>query len=210
LGCVPPCGLHWLDYPNKLKPKCFDGNGFDDRPGFGEKLRISKGDNNIFKRLNLVILMVSFGLRVGRAQVKPALPVHAFTLASDVKFLYEMNQLQTEAIEEIKLENGAKFDVFPDSPTSQDQVYILDREVLEWHKGNTAERMLIALGSVAGRESAKIHHWLRGKNLQQHRHDQANLYGQRARKTSGHSGHPSGLKSPNAQRMRNWRLNCFC
>ena len=35
---------------------------------------------------------------------------------------------------------------------------------MEWHKGNTAERMLIAGGSVAGRESAKIHYWLTDKD----------------------------------------------
>jgi len=34
---------------------------------------------------------------------------------------------------------------------------------VEWHKGNTAERMALALGSVAGRESAKIHYWLTDK-----------------------------------------------
>jgi len=34
--------------------------------------------------------------------------------------------------------------------------------VIEWHKGN-AERMLIAMGSVAGRENAKIHYWLTDK-----------------------------------------------
>jgi hypothetical protein len=33
-------------------------------------------------------------------------------------------------------------------------VCTLDGEVLEWHKGNTAERMLIAAGPVAGRENA--------------------------------------------------------
>jgi len=34
-------------------------------------------------------------------------------------------------------------------PANQAQVYILDLEALKWHKGNTAERMLIALGSWA-------------------------------------------------------------
>jgi hypothetical protein len=119
--------------------------------------------------------MISSGLIAGRAQDKPALPVHALALASDMKFLYEMTHLLTEAIEELKLKNGAKFDVFPDMPTNQARVCILNREVLEWYKGSTAERMLIALGSVAGWESAKIHYWLRGRDFRAHRHDQANL-----------------------------------
>jgi hypothetical protein len=44
-------------------------------------------------------------------------------------------------------------------------VYTLDGAVLEWHKGNTAERMLIGAGSVAGRENAKIHFWLTDKDV---------------------------------------------
>lgn len=60
----------------------------------------------------------------------------------------------------LKAKDGTLFDAIPAAPTGQARVYTLNGEILEWHKGNTAERMLIAMGSVAGRENAKIHYWL--------------------------------------------------
>lgn len=118
----------------------------------------------MFKRMILVIFVAALGLLTARAQDKPALVVHAFTVASGVKFPYEMNQLQTQAIEEIKAKDGEQFEVISDAPSNQARVYTLDGEILEWHKGNTAERMVIAMGSVAGRENAKIHYWLTDKD----------------------------------------------
>jgi len=118
----------------------------------------------MFKRMILVIFVVSLGLLSARAQDKPALVVHAFTVASGVNFPYEMNQLQTQAIEEIKAKDGEQFNVISDAPPNQARVYTLDGEILEWHKGNTAERLVIAMGSVAGRENAKIHYWLTDKD----------------------------------------------
>ena len=114
----------------------------------------------MFKRMMPVIFAAALGLSPACAQDKPAIVVHAFTLAPDVKFPYDMNQLQTRAIAMLKDKDGTLFDALPTAPTVQVRVYILDGEVLEWHKGNTAERMLIAMGSVAGRENAKIHYWL--------------------------------------------------
>jgi hypothetical protein len=108
--------------------------------------------------------MVVLGLVPVRAQEKPALVVHAFTVASGVKFPYDMNDLQTQTIGEIKAKNGDQFAEITDARSNQARVYILDGEVLEWHKGNTAERMLIAAGTVAGRENAKIHFWLTDKD----------------------------------------------
>ena len=118
----------------------------------------------MFKRMTLVIFVVALGLLPVRAQEKPALLVHAFTIASGVKCPYDMNQLQAEAITALKAKDGAQFDLVSDASPNQSGVYILDGEVVEWHKGNTAERMLIAAGSVAGRESAKIHYWLTDKD----------------------------------------------
>jgi len=118
----------------------------------------------MFKRMILVIFVVSLGLLSARAQDKPALVVHAFTVPSGVKWPYDMNELQTQTITALKAKDGVQFDVVPDASPNQSRVYILDGEVLEWHKGNTAERLVIAMGSVAGRESAKIHYWLTDKD----------------------------------------------
>ena len=111
-----------------------------------------------------VIFAVALGLLPAHAQEKPTLVVHAFTLAPGVTWPYDMNQLQTQAITELRAKDGEQFDVVPDASPSHARVYILDGEVLAWHKGNTAERMVIAMGSVAGRENAKIHYWLADKD----------------------------------------------
>ena len=118
----------------------------------------------MFKPMMPAIFIAALGLVPACAQDKPAIVVHAFTLASGVKFPYDMNRLQTQAIAMLKEKDGALFDALLAAPTSQARVYFLDGEVLEWHKGNTAERMLIAMGSVAGRENAKIHYWLTDKD----------------------------------------------
>jgi hypothetical protein len=118
----------------------------------------------VFKRMISAIFMLALGFVPARAQEKPAVVVHAFTVAPDVKFPYDMNQLQTRAIAMLKDKDGAQFDALPAVPTGQAGVYTLDGEVLEWHKGNTAERMLIAMGSVVGRENAKVHYWLTDKD----------------------------------------------
>ena len=117
----------------------------------------------MFKRLMPVILVAAMGLVPACAQDKPAIVVHAFTLASGVTFPYDVAQLQTQAIKMLQDKDGKLFEAVPAAPTGPARVYVLDGEVLEWHKGNTAERMLIAMGSVAGRENAKIHYWLTDK-----------------------------------------------
>ncbi len=118
----------------------------------------------MFKRMMLAIFVFSFGLVWAGAQEKPTLVVHAFKVAPGVTFPYDMGQLQSQTIAELKDKDGTRFDVTPDAPATQARVYTLDGEVVEWHKGNTAERMIIAMGSVAGRENAKIHYWLTDKD----------------------------------------------
>lgn len=111
-----------------------------------------------------IAIGVVLGLQPARAQEKPALVVHAFTVAAGVNFPYDMNDLLTQTIGEIKDKNKEQFAEVSDKPINQARVYTLDGEVQEWHKGNTAERMLIAAGSVAGRENAKVHFWLTDKD----------------------------------------------
>jgi hypothetical protein len=118
----------------------------------------------MFPKISIVIVAIGLGLVPASAQDKPALVVHAFTAAARVNFPYDLNQLQLQAMATLKEQDVQKFDVVQDVVPTATRVYILDGEILEWHKGNTAERMLIAMGSVAGRESAKIHYWLTNKD----------------------------------------------
>lgn len=118
----------------------------------------------MFKRMMLVASVAALALVPAWAQDKPVVVIHAFAVASGVTFPYKMDELQTKAIAMLKDKDGALFDALSAAPTVPACVYTLDGEVLEWHKGNTAERMLIAMGSVAGRENAKIHYWLTDKD----------------------------------------------
>jgi hypothetical protein len=110
----------------------------------------------MFQQFALLCLAAGVGLATAAPQDKPALVVHAFTPASGVKFPYDMAELQKLAIAEIKDKAGAQFELVAEA-ADRARLYVLDGEVLEWHKGNTLERMAIAMGSVVGRENAKLH-----------------------------------------------------
>jgi len=93
------------------------------------------------------------------AQGKPSLVVNVFTLANGVNWPYELSQLQLQTITELKIKDGQVFDVISEVPKEKTgKVYVLSGEVLEWHAGNRAARMMVGMGS--GRETAKIHYWL--------------------------------------------------
>jgi len=93
------------------------------------------------------------------SQAKPSLVVNLFTVAGDVNWPYDFKQLQLQTITELKIKDGPQFEVVSDaSKENSGKVYVLDGEVLEWHPGNRAARMMVGYGS--GRETAKIHYWL--------------------------------------------------
>ncbi len=92
------------------------------------------------------------------AQSKPILVVHVFTVAKNVAWPYDMNQLQAQTVAQLKLKYGQNVDVVTEAPKGAGRVYTLDGEVLKWHPGNRATRLIVGLGS--GREMAKIHYWL--------------------------------------------------
>ena len=52
----------------------------------------------MFRRMMPVIFVAALGLVLACAQDKPAIVVHAFTLASGVKFPYDMNQLDRKSV----------------------------------------------------------------------------------------------------------------
>jgi len=114
------------------------------------------------KWMNPVTFAVAIALLPAYAQDKPAIVVHAFAVVSGVKFPYDMDQLRAKAIAMLNEKDGDVFGAVFEAPAAPARVYVLDGEILEWHKGNTAERMLLAAGTVAGRENAKIHFWLTG------------------------------------------------
>lgn len=93
------------------------------------------------------------------AQGKPSLVVNVFTVRDGVNWPYELKQMQLQTITQLKIKDGNIFDVNSEVPKEKTgKVYVLDSEVLEWHAGNRAERMIVGYGS--GRETAKIRYWL--------------------------------------------------
>jgi hypothetical protein len=73
-----------------------------------------------------------------------------------------MKQLATETAAELQRKNAKQFAVLSDASATQPHVFTLEGEVLEWHPGNRATRILVGMGS--GRETANIHYWLVDEN----------------------------------------------
>ena len=97
-----------------------------------------------------------------------------------------MKQMQLQTITELKIKDGQTFEVVSETPQqgSGSKVYLLDGEVLAWHAGNRATRLMVGMGS--GRETAKIHYWLDGprereESVRTCRHNSPSLLGQRLR-----------------------------
>jgi hypothetical protein len=94
----------------------------------------------------------------GYAQDKPVIVVHAFTTASNVAWPYDMKQMQTQTLAELKAKLSSRYEIVADPPTTTQKVYTLDGEVTGWRSGNAAKRLLVGMGS--GRESADLHFWV--------------------------------------------------
>ena len=94
----------------------------------------------------------------GAQEGKPMLVVQNFALASGVVWPYDMDQMRTQTITELVAKDGQFFRVGREVAPDNAADYRLDGEILEWHSGNRAKRMLVGMGS--GRETAKIHYWL--------------------------------------------------
>ena len=153
----------------------------------------------MLKQVTVALFLAGMWGTTASAQEKPALVVHAFTVAGDLKFPYDMTELRTIAIKMLQSKNAEQFDAAPDVPPNHARVYTLDGEVLEWHKGNAAERLLIAAGSVAGRENAKIHYWVtdaNGKKI----FEQTDMIRQGWMK-NGHEKNVGMLKTPFAEKL---------
>jgi hypothetical protein len=141
-------------------------------------------------------------------QDKPVIVVHAFTAAADVPWPYDMKPMQTQTIAEIKAKIGKQYAVAAEAPPSVPaHVYTLDGEVLAWHPGNRAERMLV--GGGTGRETADIHFWLTDetgkKVLEQKDTIKAEFWGNAYAGSVGQLSHP--LASKVTQRLSKAKLN---
>jgi len=121
------------------------------------------------KIIVLVFVLLGFWAPFLEGQEKPSIQVHNFTVASGVAWPYDLQQMARQTVAELQNRDGKKYDVTADAQPDRPHYYSLEGEVLEWHPGNRAERMLVGVGT--GRETAKIHYWLKdetGKKVFEH------------------------------------------
>jgi len=112
----------------------------------------------MLSRIFAAILALSALPALARSPEHPTVVVHGFSVSSGVPWPYDMKQLATEAVAELQRKNAKQFELLSEAPATLRNVFSLDGEILEWHPGNRATRILVGMGS--GRETAKIHYWL--------------------------------------------------
>ncbi len=90
---------------------------------------------------------------------KPVLYVADFR--ADCPWPDQPAQLQAETVAELQRKDSLRFDVLT-APAGAPPAgsYRLEGEILSWHAGNRAVRLMVGMG--AGRETAKIRYWVVG------------------------------------------------
>jgi len=92
------------------------------------------------------------------SQEKPCIVVQSFTTAPNASWPYDTRQMAAQTAAELQAKLGKTFTVGTEASAECQKIYSLGGEIVEWHPGNRAKRMLVGMGS--GRETAKIHFWL--------------------------------------------------
>ncbi|MGB7332786.1 MAG: DUF4410 domain-containing protein, partial [Terriglobales bacterium] len=101
-----------------------------------------------------------------------------------------------------------QYEIAEEAPTSgHSNTYTLDGEILAWHPGNRAERLLVGAGT--GRENADIHFWVTdnaGKTVLDHKETiKAEFWGNAYAGSVGQLAHPFADKI--AKRLAAAKLN---
>jgi uncharacterized protein DUF4410 len=90
---------------------------------------------------------------------KPVIVVNVFATTKEVTWPYDMKDLQRQTVAEMNAKAGTEYEVVVEVPAApRGRQYTLNGDVVAWHPGNRAKRMLVGMGS--GRETAEIHYWL--------------------------------------------------
>jgi len=144
---------------------------------------------------NRMAVMAVFGSLLASgvfAQEKPTVVVKEFKTAEGVSWPYDMARMTTQVVAELQNKEGKKFVVASQSADSAARYFTLEGEVLEWHPGNRAKRMLVGAGT--GRETAKIRFWVTdagGKKVFEHQDTiRAEFWGNEYADSVGQLAHP--------------------
>ena len=177
---------------------------------------------NVISKLTLAFAALAFAPLAASAQTQPAaLPapatnlavqpddnisqiasreaviVREFAVSDKVGWPYDIKQLQSQTTAELRAKSGEHLDVLIDAPaTPRTHTYTLEGEIVSWHPGNRAKRMMVGMGS--GRESAEIHYWLtdnQGKRVFEHKDTiRAEFWGNAYESSVGQLAHPLASK----------------
>jgi len=79
----------------------------------------------MFRKIIIAAFLIVISGVLARAQEKPVLVVHPFTVASGVNFPSDMSELQIQAVDELKSKDGSQFDIVSKPPANESHVYIL-------------------------------------------------------------------------------------
>jgi hypothetical protein len=128
---------------------------------------------------------------------RAAVIVQEFSVSDKTGWPYDIKQLQSQTVAELRAKSTDKFDVLIGAPaTPRTHTYTLEGEIVSWHPGNRAKRMMIGMGS--GRETADIHYWLtdeRGKKVFDHKDTiRAEFWGNAYAGSVGELAHPFASK----------------
>jgi len=173
----------------------------------GETAMLIAAESKIKKVAVLVLVLWGLWVPLLQAQEKPAIVVQPFTMANGVSWPYDTQRMTSQMLAELQTKDGKKFEISVEAPLSRAHFYSLSGEVLAWHPGNRAKRVLVGVGT--GRETAKIHYWLAdetGKKVFEHEDTiRAEFWGNEYADSVGQLAHPLGDKI--AGRLAQARLN---
>lgn len=133
---------------------------------------------------------------VGEVSARDAVIVREFTVSEKTSWPYELKQLQSQTVAELKAK-ADNVDVLVGPPaTPRTHTYMLDGEIVSWRSGNAAKRWVVGMGS--GREAAEIHYWLtddQGKRVFEHKDTiRAEFWGNAYAGSVGQLAHPFASK----------------
>ena len=104
-----------------------------------------------------LLLVVGLGCSAATlsSQATRVVVIQPFTLAAGVELPYDVKQLHTALIADLKVQIGKQFVIVAEPPASpQGSVYTLNGEITGWRPGNAAKRLLVGMGS--GREATDL------------------------------------------------------
>lgn len=121
------------------------------------------------KRILFVLLALSVLPLASRTQQKPCIIVKPFQKSAEVPWPYDPAKMAEQTAAQLQLKLIKNFTATTEPSQTCATPYVLEGEILAWHPGNRAKRVLVGAGT--GRENAKIRFWFddnSGKRIFKH------------------------------------------